>query len=237
MSVEVSISLALAGFSLQAEFTSGNGVTALFGPSGAGKTMTLRCIAGLTRPSGGSIKLNATTLFDSEASIDVPPRHRRVGYVFQEYALFPHLSVSRNVAYGIHGLPARARAERVRELLDLVGLAGLEERAPAQLSGGQQQRVALARALAPEPRLLLLDEPFAAVDLRVRRRLREEIRRVHEMTRTPMLLVTHDLAEVRELADSIVLVDRGRTLRHDSLERLLGPPPDPLVAELLGYEA
>src|SRR5690606_22506253 len=148
--------------------------------------------------------------------------------------LFPHLSVVGNIAFGIRHLPPADREERARELLELVGLEGLAERKPGHLSGGQQQRVALARALAPEPHLLLLDEPFAATDLRIRRRLRAELRRLHEITGTPMLLVTHDLHDVRDLADTLVLLDHGRVVAKGGTARLLSRPLDPFVADLAG---
>ncbi len=232
MSVSVAVELTLPGFALRVEFEGGPGITALFGPSGAGKSLTLRSIAGLATPRTGRIVVSGRTLFDSAAGVDVPPRERRIGYLFQQYALFPHLSVERNVAYGLHAAPPAERARRVSELLSLVGLEGLERRRPGQLSGGQQQRVALARALAPRPDLLLLDEPFAAVDLRVRRRLRAELRRIQEATSTPMLLVTHDLAEVRQLSDSLVVLDRGRVVRAGDTASLLAAP-DEILAELL----
>jgi molybdate transport system ATP-binding protein len=233
VSLSVDIQLHLGSFALEVAFQAHQGITALFGPSGAGKTLTLRTIAGLTRPTAGHIELSGRVLLDTESGVDLPPRSRKIGYVFQQYALFPHLSVARNVAFGIRDLPKEQRRARVESLLELVGLESLALRRPAQLSGGQQQRVALARALATEPELLLLDEPFAAVDLRVRRRLRFELRRIHELTNTPMLLVTHDLPEVRQLSDSLVLVDEGRVRRSGPTATVLSDPSDPILAELL----
>jgi molybdate transport system ATP-binding protein len=233
VSLSVDIQLHLGSFALEVAFEAHQGITALFGPSGAGKTLTLRTIAGLTRPTTGHIELSGRVLLDTESGVDLPPRARKIGYVFQQYALFPHLSVARNVAFGIRELPKEQRRARVESLLELVGLEGLELRRPTQLSGGQQQRVALARALATEPELLLLDEPFAAVDLRVRRRLRFELRRIHELTNTPMLLVTHDLPEVRQLSDSLVLVDEGRVRRSGHTATVLSDPSDPILSELL----
>jgi molybdate transport system ATP-binding protein len=233
VSLNVDIRLQVGSFDLHAFFEVSKGITALFGPSGAGKTLTLRCIAGLTRPSAGRISLDGRTLLDTDHDIDLPPRERSIGYLFQQYALFPHLTVEKNITYGIAHLPRAQRAARGAMLLELVGLAGLERRRPAELSGGQQQRVALARALATEPSLLMLDEPFAAVDLRVRRRLRAELHRIHQMTGTPMLLVTHDLAEVRQLSSSIVFIDGGRVLRAGATAELLADPVDPELAELM----
>jgi molybdenum ABC transporter ATP-binding protein len=223
----------IGSFQLDANFGALGGITGLFGPSGAGKTLTLRCIAGLTRPDEGRIALSNRVLLDTDAGVDLPPRERRIGYVFQQYALFPHLTVARNISFGIKHLSRAERDARVAQLLSLVGLPDLEGRMPSQLSGGQQQRVALARALATEPELLLLDEPFAAVDLRLRRRLRDELRRIQEASGTPMLLVTHDLHEVRQLCEWLVLIDSGRILRAEPTAKLLAEATDPDLAELL----
>lgn len=224
MSIEVAIEMAVRSFELRVDFMASGGVTGLFGPSGAGKTMTLRAIAGLATPRTGRITVSGRTLFDCATGVDIPARDRRIGYVFQQYALFPHLDVKANVAFGLHDRPAAERDERVGALLSLVGLEGLGGRKPGELSGGQQQRVALARAIAPHPDLVLLDEPFAAVDHRVRRRLRDELRRIHEATGTPMLLVTHDVAEVRQLSDFLVVIDEGRVLRAGATEDVLASP-------------
>jgi molybdate transport system ATP-binding protein len=210
VSLSLHIERALGDFALDVRFEADGGVTALFGPSGAGKTLTLRAIAGLITPDAGRIVVAGRTLFDSSAGIDLAPRERRIGYLFQQYALFPHLTLAENVGYGLHRLPKPARADRIVALLELVGLEGFERRRPHELSGGLQQRGALARALAPEPDLLLLDEPFAAIDLGTRRRLRAELRRIQQATATPMLLVTHDPAEVRQLADTLVVFENGR---------------------------
>jgi molybdate transport system ATP-binding protein len=231
VSVSISLALDLPGFALRVAFEVGGGITALFGPSGAGKSMTLRSIAGLAAPRG-RVEVSGRVLLDTDADLDVLPRERRIGYLFQQYALFPHLSVEGNVGYGLRRHSRVERAARVAELLSLVGLEGYGGRRPHELSGGQQQRVALARALAPRPELLLLDEPFAAVDLRVRRRLRAELRRIHDVTGTPMLLVTHDLAEVRQLSDSLVVLDHGRVVRAGSTAAVLADP-DSAVAELM----
>jgi molybdate transport system ATP-binding protein len=229
VSLAVSLALDLPGFALRVDFAVGDGITALFGPSGAGKSLTLRCIAGLARPAG-RVEVSGRVLLDTEAGIDLPPRVRRIGYLFQQHALFPHLSVERNIGYGLHALRRAARAERVAELLALVGLDAYGARRPHELSGGQRQRVALARALAPRPQLLLLDEPFAALDLRVRRRLRDELRRIHDATGTPMLLVTHDLADVRRLADALIVLDAGRVQHAGPTAEVLAAPGELLSA-------
>ena len=210
--LEVAVRRALDGFALDVAFRAPRGVTALAGPSGAGKTLTLRAVAGLLRPDAGRVACGGRVLFDAAAGVDLPARARRVGFVFQHYALFPHLTVERNVAYGLHARPAAERAARVAELLRLVDLEGFGARWPRELSGGQQQRVALARALAPEPAVLLLDEPLAAVDAPLRARLGAELRALHERSGVPMLLVTHDPDEARRMADLVVRVERGRVV-------------------------
>jgi molybdate transport system ATP-binding protein len=238
VSLSVAIRSRVGGFELNVEYQAPPGITALFGPSGAGKTVTLRCIAGLVRPGAGRIVVDGRVLFDHAAGVDLPARNRRIGYVFQQYALFPHLDVARNIAYGLNDWPAGARGARVADLLRLVGLEGYGERRPRDLSGGEQQRVALARALAPRPDLLLLDEPFAALDTRVRRRLRAELRRIHQETAVPMVLVTHDLVEVRQLSDWVVLYERGRVLRAGPTPAILADPGSPEASALLfGDEA
>jgi molybdate transport system ATP-binding protein len=207
--VAVDVQRALGSFQLSVVFEAPAGITALFGPSGSGKTLTLRSIAGLLRPDSGRIALGARVLYDSHRVIDIATRERRIGYVFQHYALFPHLSAAANVAYGLHDVAPDERVRRVGELLEMVDLARFADRRPYALSGGQQQRVALARALAPRPDLILLDEPFAAIDSFVRDHLREQLREIHARTQVPMILVTHDVADVRRLADTVVLYGHG----------------------------
>jgi len=189
---------------------------ALFGPSGAGKSLTLAAIAGLVRPDRGRIALDGETWFDAARSLDVPTRDRRVGFVFQDYALFPHRTAEQNVAAADdRGYPRARGAERQRdldELLDLFALADVRRSYPEQLSGGQRQRVALARALFARPRLLLLDEPFAALDAALRERLRDELVAVQARYGVPMILISHDPADLARCAEAIVELARGRVV-------------------------
>jgi molybdate transport system ATP-binding protein len=224
VSLDVSVRTRVGAFQLDASFRAPAGITALFGPSGAGKSLTLRCIAGLTVPASGRVVLDGSPLLDRKAGIDLPARERRLGYLFQHHALFPHLDVAGNVGFGLHHVHRPRRMERVRELLALVGLEGFEGRRPGELSGGEQQRVALARALAPEPRLLLLDEPFSALDMEIRLRLLDELKALHLRTGVPMLLVTHDLREVRHLAHWLVRYRDGRVVDHGPTVELLDAP-------------
>jgi molybdate transport system ATP-binding protein len=232
LSLSVAIRARVGDFSLDVAFEAPGGITTLFGPSGAGKTLTLRCIAGLSRPVAGRISAGEHLLFDTSLGVDLPTRDRRIGYVFQQYALFPHLDLASNIAYGLSG-PREARDARVEELLSLIGMPGYGRRRPSDLSGGEQQRVALARALAPRPDLVLLDEPFSALDRRVRRRLRAELRALQAETGVPMVLVTHDHAEMRALSDHLVLYDAGRVLRSGPLDEVLADPGGPEAAALL----
>jgi len=234
--LSVDLRTRVGDFGLDVRFRAAPGITALFGPSGAGKTLVLRHVAGLERPREGRVTLGGRTLTDTAAGVHLPPRARRVGLVFQEHALFPHMSVASNVAYGIRGRPAEERRRRVEELLALVELEGYADRRPGSLSGGERQRVALARALAPEPELLLLDEPFAALDFRVRRELRAVLRGLAGRTGTPMVLVTHALADVRALADDLVLIDRGRIVASGEARALLAAPEPAAAATLLAAD-
>ncbi|HEX5682845.1 MAG TPA: ATP-binding cassette domain-containing protein [Ideonella sp.] len=203
-----------AAFTLDVRFASHAHRVVLFGPSGAGKTQTLKLIAGITRPDTGHVQVASRTLFDSERGVNLPAQRRQLGFVFQDYALFPHLTVRQNIAFARrHGWlnPGARRHDEVAERwirnFHLEPVAGLY---PAQLSGGQRQRTALARALAHEPAALLLDEPFAALDQRLRLRLRSELAELLDQVRLPMLLITHDEGDLRALADDVVHLQDGR---------------------------
>ena len=232
--LDVSIRLTLPGFTLDVEWTAGDGVAVLFGPSGAGKTLTLQCLAGLTRPDGGRIVVDGRVFFDASAGIDLRPQNRRVGYVFQGYALFPHLTVLDNVAFGLRDRPRAERSERAQRVIQRLGLAGLERRHPHELSGGQRQRVALGRALAIDPALLLLDEPLSALDRPTRDSLRDELRSVLTEWRTAAVVVTHDFTEAYRLADRIVVYRDGRVIQAAPRAELLWRPASEAVARIMG---
>ena len=209
-------------------------VLALVGPSGSGKTTVLRAIAGLLRADEGEIHSNGDCWFDSQHDIHIETRRRRVGYVFQNYALFPHLSALHNVMEAMLELPVAEREQRARDVLARVRLAGLEDRVPAALSGGQQQRVAVARALAREPQVLLLDEPFSAVDRATRQRLYRELAELRRDLAMPVILVTHDLDEALMLADQLCVLHQGRTLQVGEPYAVMTRPDSVEVAQLVG---
>ncbi len=208
----------------------------LFGPSAAGKTTILRQIAGLERPDAGTIHLGDNTWFDAARSVWWPPQARRIGIVFQEPTLFPHLTVRDNILYGVRH-PAPTPGSRIAEIERMLGIEDLGNRYPRALSGGEAQRVALARALAPEPRLLLLDEPFAALDAPTRLRLRREVRALLQTTGTPGILVTHDRAEALAMGDSVAVVIGGRVRQVGPLSQVFSRPADVEIAASLGIEA
>lgn len=202
----------------------------LLGPSGSGKSTLLRCLAGLETPDFGTIEIN-----DQDVT-RIPVQERRVGFVFQHYALFRHMTVLENIAFGlrVRGMKKRERERRAKELLGLVGLAGLEKRYPSQLSGGQRQRVALARALAPEPGLLLLDEPFGALDARLRKELRTWLKKLHERIKLTTLLVTHDQDEALELSDRVLVMNHGRIEQEAKPQTIFDHPATEFVAAFIG---
>lgn len=204
----------------------------LLGPSGCGKTTLLRAIAGFETISTGSISL-ANQLISSP-TLHLPTEQRSIGMVFQDYALFPHLTVANNISFGIRQLNAAKRQRRVQELLELVNLSGYEKRYPHELSGGQQQRIALARALAPRPRLLLLDEPFGSQDVALREVLALEVRDILKRESTTAILVTHDQQEAFAVADHIVVMHQGILQQYDSAVNLYQHPANPWVAQFIG---
>mgnify|MGYP005847765841 CR=1 FL=1 len=230
----VEIKKQLKGFALDVSFAVGDELVAIFGPSGSGKSLTLRCVAGLLKPDAGRIVVNGRPVFDSARGLDLRPQDRRVGYVFQNYALLPHLSVWDNIAYGLHKKPKAEQAAKVEGLIATMRLGGLERRRPGELSGGQQQRVALARALAPAPDVLLLDEPFSALDSAIRSRLHTEL--LHLLRELPVttVLVTHNLNEAYSLSERMVVLDAGRVLQSGPREEVLRRPASRAVARFTG---
>ncbi|RLK50776.1 molybdate transport system ATP-binding protein [Alkalispirillum mobile] len=209
---------------------------ALVGPSGSGKTTLLRSIAGLYRPTAGHIRCNQHTWFDAARGFSLPPQRRRVGVVFQDYALFPHLTALQNLVAAMGHRPRAERKQRAAALLAQVHLEGLEARFPAELSGGQRQRVALARALARDPEVLLMDEPFSAVDQVTRRKLQRELALLRSDLSIPLVLVTHDLDEAVRLADRITVLHRGATLQTAPPDELILHPASTDVARLVGHQ-
>ena len=227
MSISVDIEKKLGSFHLRVAFEAENETMALLGASGCGKSMTLRCIAGILRPDRGKIVLNGRTLFDSEKHIDLPPQERRVGYLFQQYALFPHMTVEKNILAGTREGTRTERRDAVQKIMRTLGLEELAKRLPGQLSGGQQQRAALARILVGKPELLLLDEPFSALDYQTRLAVSGDIAQIIRREHKTALLVTHDISEAISLSDRIVvLTHRPATVKaiHD-LGALRTVPP------------
>jgi molybdate transport system ATP-binding protein len=226
-------------FELNIHLRAGLGVTVLLGPSGSGKTLTLNCLAGFARPDGGRILVNDELYFDAAAGVHLPPRHRRCGYIFQDHALFPHMSVRDNLRFAASAAPPDKsgrlnRHRRINELLEAFELSELAARKPGQLSGGQKQRAALARVLVGEPRILLLDEPTRGLDARLRQAFYDVLRKTRERLRVPLVLVTHDLEECFELADSVFLLDRGQFVQSGSRELVFQRPASTDVARSLG---
>jgi molybdate transport system ATP-binding protein len=208
---------------------------ALVGPSGSGKSTILRTIAGLQKPESGYIHSEDEVWLDSRSGIHVSTQERQVGFVFQDYALFPHLTALQNITIALSYLAPGSRAAEARNLLERVNLKGLEDRLPDNLSGGQRQRVALARALARKPKILLLDEPFSAVDKVTRKKLQQELAVLRRTIRIPILLVTHDLEEASILADRLYVLHKGQTLQNGKPSDVQRYPRNALVARLLGH--
>jgi ABC-type sulfate/molybdate transport systems ATPase subunit len=234
MSLEVSIEKQMPGFRLAVEFAADSAPLGLLGPSGSGKTMTLRAIAGLETPDRGRIVLDGRVLFDSERRIDVPARARRIGLLFQNYALFPHLTVAENIAFGLRRLPDVERNRRIAQQLAAAHLDGLAARYPSTLSGGEQQRAALARALAIEPAALLLDEPFSALDTHLRGALERQLRETLATYRGSTLFVSHNLEEAYRVCETLVVLANGIVAAQGPKEEIFRHPPTLEVARVTG---
>ena len=223
-------------FSLAAEFEAGVGITILFGPSGSGKSTLLNCIAGLIAPESGHIALGARVLFDTAAGINVPARMRSVGYLFQNLALFPHLTVEQNVKYGLAKMPTTMREERTATILESFRIAQLRGRKPNELSGGERQRVALARSLVTDPMVLLLDEPLTALDALTKSEIIEDLRGWNASHEIPIVYVTHAVSEAFALGERVVVLDGGRILAQGTPQEVLNAPRHEIVASLVGFE-
>ncbi|MFA6808328.1 MAG: sulfate/molybdate ABC transporter ATP-binding protein, partial [Eubacteriales bacterium] len=234
MGLSVDICKSFNGFTLDVKFSVEKGTIGFLGSSGSGKSMTLRCIAGLVIPDKGRIVLNDRVLFDSEKGINVSVQERNTGFLFQNYALFPNFTVRENIAFGLKKLSKKEQAVRIEEKLEMMQLGELQNRYPSQLSGGQQQRTALARALVTEPECLLLDEPFSALDNHIRSRLEKELLETIESYSGITVYVTHNLEECYRISKEIVVMERGKAAAFGSRDEIFLNPPNVKAARLTG---
>ena len=235
MSLIVDIKKKLGSFELESQFEARNGVTCLLGPSGCGKSMTLKCIAGIEKPDSGHIELDGVVLYDSEKGINLPPQKRHVGYLFQNYALFPNMTVRQNILCGMRREKDKAKKEeKLKKMLDMFQLNGLENHRPAQLSGGQAQRTALARIMVSDPQLLLLDEPFSALDSHLRDKLMIEMRDVLARFGREVIMVTHSRDEAYNMSREIAVMDSGKLLTVNKTKALFADPGSVPAAILTG---
>ncbi|MCX7779551.1 MAG: ATP-binding cassette domain-containing protein [Negativicutes bacterium] len=233
--LEVKISKRLGNFILHADFQAGNEILGVLGPSGCGKSVTLRCIAGIETPDDGHIAVNARTLFAAARRINIPSRLRKVGYVFQNYALFPHLTVKQNIAFGLKDMAKDEKEYRVHAMLKTIRMEGYAQHLPAQLSGGQQQRVSLARTLITRPDVLLLDEPFSALDNHIKRHLENELLEIIRASYNgTVLLVTHNIEEAHRLCDRILVYENGKTVQIGDKHEVTERPATAEVARVVG---
>ncbi|MGI8744892.1 MAG: ABC transporter ATP-binding protein [Bryobacteraceae bacterium] len=232
--IEARIRKSFRGFSLDLELKAGTGVTVLFGASGAGKSLTLDCIAGFVRPDDGRILLDGQILYDGASGVHLPPQARHTGYVFQNYALFPHMSLRRNLEFAAERLSRLERHRKVNEMIERFRLTEVAGRRPYELSGGQKQRCSIARALIGEPRLLLLDEPARGLDAQLRAEFYAVLRQARAEFGTPVLLVTHDLDECFELGDEMTIVREGRVVQNGPPRQIANQPANVEVVRLLG---
>ncbi|MCC6347316.1 MAG: ATP-binding cassette domain-containing protein [Nitrospirales bacterium] len=236
MGVSVEVRKKVNGFSLDVAWEIGNELAVLFGYSGAGKSMTLQMIAGLMMPDEGVIRIGKETIFDSSAGINVPPQQRHLGYVFQDLALFPHMTVSENIAYGANGTGKQEKAEKVQQMIDLFYLRSLERQYPSEISGGQKQRVAFARALIRRPPVLLLDEPFSALDNPLRLEMRGLLKEIRKVFTIPIILITHDVFEAYSMAERIIVYAEGRIAQMGTPNDVFNNPRTPEVEKLVSMK-
>ena len=223
-------------FNLEVEFESAPGFTILFGASGSGKTTTLKSISGIVRPDAGRISVGDTVLFDSERNIDLPIRHRRVGFVFQDLALFPHITALANVEFGMSGLSRADRRRRAESMMEALHISHTARRKPGDVSGGEAQRIALARALCCEPRMLLLDEPLSAIDEATKLGVIADLKKLNQKLRLPILYVTHNREEALSLGERVIVLERGRVLAQGQPFDVFGAPITTGIARLTGVE-
>jgi len=233
MGLSVEVTKQVNGFRLEVDWHVGNELAVLFGPSGSGKTLTLQLIAGLMQPDSGCIRANGRLLFDGREGVNLPPQRRHLGYVFQDLALFPHMTVRQNIAYGAAGLRRNEKDQRIGAMVEIFHLEGLEHKRPAEISGGQKQRVAIARALIRQPAALLLDEPFSALDAPLRREMRSFLKKIHAEFAIPVILVTHDLMEAATLADVLIMYHEGNIVQLGTPAEVMDHPATPEVAALV----
>lgn len=234
MELSVDIYKKLPDFSLEVSFATTGKTLGILGASGSGKSMILRCIAGLETPNWGRIILNNRVLFDSAKGINIPSRERKTGFLFQNYALFPHLTVAQNIAFGLIGLTQEEQTRRVQQKIAMIQLDGLENRYPSQLSGGQQQRTALARALAIDPEILLLDEPFSALDNHLRSSMENQLAETLTIYQGVTLFVTHNLDESYRICQDLLILDKGKAIAQSPKSEIFQRPPNLIAAQLTG---
>jgi len=236
MGIFVKLKKNVAGFSLDVEWEMDNEIAVLFGFSGSGKTMTFQMIAGLTMPEEGLIRFDNRIFYDSAAGVCVPPQKRGLGYVFQDLALFPHMTVAQNILYGSDGRGKMEGRRYAQEMMDIFQISGLGERYPHEISGGQKQRVALTRALAGRPSALLLDEPFSAHDYPIRLEMRKLLAGIRKEFSIPVVLITHDLDEACSMADRMIVYSEGKVVQSGTPREILSSPATPEVRRLIGRE-
>ncbi|MCE5193862.1 MAG: ATP-binding cassette domain-containing protein [Nitrospiraceae bacterium] len=233
MRVKIRLQKKINDFFLDVEWQIGNELAVLFGFSGAGKSMTLQLIAGLMKPDKGNISLDDIIYFDSSSGINFRPHKRPFGYVFQDLALFPHMTVLDNIIYGAVDLPKNEKLDKAHEMIRAFKLTGLENRYPSEISGGQKQRVAFARSLIRRPKMLLLDEPFSALDRPLRLEMRNFLREIRDNFSIPVFLVTHDFEEADMIADKIIIYEHGRIAQVDPPHKIKNSPANKYVSELI----
>ena len=236
MGLSVRLKKELGGFSLDVEWEMGNETAALFGYSGTGKTMTFQIIAGLMRPDRGEIRLDEKVLYDSSAGVDLSPQERSLGYVFQNLALFPHMTVQGNILYGAAAGERKAKRSDAETMMEVFRVINLRDKYPGEISGGEKQRVALARALMTRPKMLLLDEPFSGLDYPIRIEMRKVLEEIREEFGIPVVLITHDLEEACSLADRMIIYAEGRVVLTGSPEEVLTGPTDRALRRLFGID-